>query len=204
MKLNQKGLASIVIIIITAIFSLVAAGATWYFMDQQSQKQRAESDQKTKDLEKQIEELKKEKSEAEGEEGGTGGTDKTASQEEKTAIGKLLESYNTKIKKCSATAPDMSFIPCVQNNLSDILGEDALNQVLNKEVYMKTTSSPSPGEIEIDTIQKRSDTTFYVKTKFYVTLQEKNTGYYPTDFTIQKDNNKYTITNIKTGESVDL
>ena len=60
MKLNQKGLAPIVIILITAIVSLgVAGGGVWYYQDQQAKRQKEDSDKKVAELQKQVEDSKK-------------------------------------------------------------------------------------------------------------------------------------------------
>lgn len=61
MKLNNRGIAPIVIVIIVAILAVAGTGGgVWYWQNQQVQKQKQDSDKKIQELEKQAEGLKKE------------------------------------------------------------------------------------------------------------------------------------------------
>lgn len=57
---DKRGLAPIVIILITAVVSLgVAGGGVWYWQDQQAKKQKEDSDKKVAELQKQVDDSKK-------------------------------------------------------------------------------------------------------------------------------------------------
>lgn len=82
---DKRGLAPIVIILITAVVSLaVAGGGVWYWQDQQAKKQKEDSNKRIAELQKQVDDSKKEVEELKNPSNSTASTLNDSSTQTKT------------------------------------------------------------------------------------------------------------------------
>jgi hypothetical protein len=125
------------------------------------------------------------------------------------ALRSIIAKYAMKVANGPGVVPPEDWWRYVDDEMSDILTEQARNLLKAFRTYRRTLSSPWPGEIQVLSVKRLDRGTYKVATRHYEATNVssgkiQNIAYYPTDFVLKNFGGTYRIDDIAQGERVEI
>ncbi|MBD3208006.1 MAG: hypothetical protein GF370_00945, partial [Candidatus Nealsonbacteria bacterium] len=101
-----------------------------------------------------------------------------AEEQKEVAVRNLVESFGEQLKKVSLQAPEKQLKESLQEHYSDFVAPELLEVWIedSSQAPGRLTSSPCPENIEIDSIEKRSNTSYRVSGRIIEITSAETTG----------------------------
>lgn len=144
------------------------------------------------------------------EEGTTNAEVQTDNQVDEGTISKIVESFGSKLKEVSLLAPKDILTKSMQDNYSEFVTQDLINEWISdpQNAPGRLTSSPWPDRIEVISIEKLPEDAFEVKGKVIeiTSVEEVNGGIAasrPITLLVKKKDDQWLINAVTLGEYED-